>query len=96
VNPEYVTYGTEFGMRIPAVVYTPAHHVGRMPAMVLVNGHGGDKSSWYSFYTGILYARAGAVVVTYDPIGEGACNDDHKSGTREHARSSMHPAIRST
>lgn len=84
VNAEYVTYGTEYGMRIPAVVYAPAHHAGRMPAMIVVNGHGGDKSSWYSFYTGILYARAGAVVLTYDPIGEGGRNDDHKSGTREH------------
>ncbi len=52
--------------------------------MIVVNGHGGDKYSWYSFYTGILYARAGAAVLTYDPIGEGERNDDHKSGTREH------------
>src|SRR6266851_1496624 len=84
VVAEEVTYGTEFSMRIPAVVYRPEHHAKRMPAMVVVNGHGGDKYSWYSFYTGILYARAGAVVVTYDPIGEGERNDDHKSGTREH------------
>lgn len=84
VVAEKVTYGTEFGMRIPAVVYRPEHHAGPMPAMVVVNGHGGDKYSWYSFYTGILYARAGAVVLTYDPIGEGERNDDHKSGTREH------------
>ena len=83
---EKVTYATEFGMRVPAVVYRPEHPTGRMPAMVVVNGHGGDKYSWYSFYTGILYARAGAVVVTYDPIGEGERNDDHKSGTREHDR----------
>ena len=81
---EKMTYGTEIGMRIAAVVYRPEHHTGRMPAMVVVNGHGGDKYSWYSFYTGILYARAGAVVVTYDPIGEGERNDEHRSGTREH------------
>lgn len=84
VVAEYVTYGTEFGMRVPAVLYRPAHSNGRAPAMVVVNGHGGDKSSWYSFYTGILYARAGVVVLTYDPIGENGRNDDHKSGTREH------------
>jgi hypothetical protein len=59
---------------------------GRAPGIVVVNGHGGDKYSWYAFYTGILYARAGAVVVTYDPIGEGERNDDRKSGTREHDR----------
>jgi dienelactone hydrolase len=86
VIAESVTYGTEFGMRIPAVLYRPEHHVERMPAMLVVNGHGGDKYSWYSFYTGILYARAGVAVLTYDPIGEGERNDDHKSGTREHDR----------
>ncbi len=84
VIAEKVTYGTEYGMRIPAVLYLPAHHTGRMPAIIVVNGHGGDKYSWYSFYTGILYARAGAAVLTYDPIGEGERNDDHRSGTREH------------
>lgn len=84
VIAERVTYGTEFGMRIPAVIYRPEHAEGNLPGMVVVNGHGGDKYSWYSFYTGILYARAGAVVVTYDPIGEGERNDDHRSGTREH------------
>ena len=84
VTAEYVTYGTEYGMRVPAVLYRPVHLSGRVPAMIVVNGHGGDKSSWYSFYTGILYARAGAVVLTYDPIGENGRNDDHKSGTREH------------
>ena len=52
--------------------------------MVVVDGHGGDKTSWYAFYTGILYARAGAIVVTYDPIGEDERNDERKSETREH------------
>lgn len=86
VVAEKVTYGTEFGMRIPAVIYRPAKESGRMPAMVVVNGHGGDKTSWYSFYTGILYARAGAVVLTYDPIGEGERNEERKSMTRAHDR----------
>jgi len=43
VVAEKVTYGTEFSMRIPAVVYRPEHHARRMPAMVVVNGHGGDS-----------------------------------------------------
>jgi hypothetical protein len=51
---------------------------------VVVNGHGADKSSWYSWYTGVMYANAGAVVLTYDPIGEGERNDEHKDGTGEH------------
>jgi len=86
VVAEKLTYGTEFNMRVPAVLYRPQHSAGRVPALVVVNGHGGDKYSWYSFYTGILYARAGAVVLTYDPIGEGERNDEHKSATREHDR----------
>jgi len=71
-------------MRIPAIVYRPAKPHGRVPGIVVVNGHGADKTSWYSYYTGILYASAGAVVVTYDPVGEGERNDDHKDATGEH------------
>jgi hypothetical protein len=55
-----------------------------MPGIVVVNGHGGDKYTWYAFYAGILYARAGAVVLTYDPIGEGERNSQRKDGTRQH------------
>src|SRR5438132_13256336 len=74
-------------MRIPAILYRPARApAGKMPALVVVNGHGGDKYSWYSFYTGILYAKAGAVVLTYDPIGEGERNGERRSGTRAHDR----------
>jgi dienelactone hydrolase len=55
-----------------------------LPALIVVNGHGGDKYSWYDFYSGIAYARAGAAVLTYDPLGEGERNIDQKSGTRAH------------
>ena len=79
-----VTYATEFGLRVPAIVYHPLVGKAKRPALIVVNGHGGDKYSWYSVYTGILYARAGAVVLTYDPIGEGERNTQHKSGTRQH------------
>src|SRR5438270_9500166 len=75
VIAERISYGTQFGMRIPAILYRPARAVpGKSPAIIVVNGHGGDKYSWYSPYTGILYARAGAIVLTYDPIGEGERN----------------------
>ena len=87
VVAERVSYGTEYGLRVPAVVYRPAALPrSKMPGMVLVNGHGGDKASWYSYYTGILYARAGAVVVTYDPIGDGESNDERKAAADEHDR----------
>ncbi len=54
------------------------------PAIVVVNGHAGDKSSWYAYWAGILYARAGAVVLTYDPIGEYERNAERRSGTNQH------------
>lgn len=90
VTAERIVYGTEFGMRVPAILYrpsTPARGGEKAPGLVLVNGHGGDKYSWYSFYTGMLYAQAGAFVVTYDPIGEGERNAQRKDGTRQHDRS---------
>ena len=72
---ERVSYSTAYGLRVPAIVYRPAVvPAGKMPGIVVVNGHGGDKYTWYAFYAGILYARAGAVVLTYDPIGEGERN----------------------
>lgn len=94
VVAERVTYGTEYGMRVPAIVYRPdrtdAH---KRPAIVVVNGHAGDKASWYSYYTGVLYAKAGAVVLTYDPIGEGERNDDHEDATGEHDRRIEAPGV---
>ncbi|MAF11872.1 acetylxylan esterase [Candidatus Poribacteria bacterium] len=85
VVAERVSYGTQFDMRVPAIVYRPASPPAKSaPAIIVVNGHGGDKYSWYAFYTGILYSRAGAVVVTYDPTGEGERNVDRLSGTRAH------------
>ncbi len=74
---------------MPAIVYRPAQRpVGKMPGLIVVNGHGGDKYSWYAFYAGILYARAGAIVLTYDPIGEGERNAERKKArrTRQHDR----------
>jgi dienelactone hydrolase len=79
-----VTYRTQFGLRIPAILYLPKVSGKKLPGLIVVNGHGGDKFSWYAFYSGILYARAGAAVLTYDPIGEGERNIDRLSGTRAH------------
>jgi len=85
VIAERISYGTQYGMRIPAILYRPARPAGvKLPAIIVVNGHGGDKYAWYSSYTGILYARGGAVVLTYDPIGEGERNSERKSVTRQH------------
>jgi dienelactone hydrolase len=86
VVAERVSYGTQFGLRIPAILYLPEKRAGKVPALVVVNGHGGDKFSWYAFYAGILYARSGAAVLTFDPIGEGERNRQRRSGTRDHDR----------
>lgn len=92
VTIDKVSYVTGYGLRVPAVVYRPTHAPAmRMPGIVVVDGHGADKSSWYSYYTGVLYARAGAVVVTYDPIGEGERNDEHKDFTGEHDQLIVNP-----
>jgi dienelactone hydrolase len=90
VTAEAVTYAAQFGTRVPAILYLPdpmpKTASGKIPALIIVNGHGGDKYSWYSFYSGVLYARAGAAVLTYDQAGEGERNAARKSGTRAHDR----------
>ena len=66
---ERVSYSTQLGMRVPAILYRPERPVGRRPALIIVNGHGGDKYAWYANYSGVAYARLGFVVLTYDPAG---------------------------
>jgi dienelactone hydrolase len=79
-----VTYGTQLGMRVTAIVYRPDHVNGKLPAVIVVAGHGGSKSTWYEVYAGLLYASAGAVVVTFDPIGEEERNSEHLVDARAH------------
>ena len=93
ITAERVTYGTQFGLRVPAIVYRPKFPRGRLPGLIVVNGHGGDKYAWYAMYSGILYARAGAVVLTYDPAGEGERNIDRRSGTRAHDKVEPPPEL---
>jgi dienelactone hydrolase len=85
VSADRVSYATGYSLRVPAIVYHPGERKRmRRAALVIVNGHGGDKSSWYAYWAGILYARAGAVVLTYDPIGEFERNHLRESGTSQH------------
>lgn len=79
-----VTYGTQVGMRVTSIVYHPDHVNGKVPAVIVVAGHGGSKSTWYEVYAGLLYASAGAVVVTFDPIGEEERNSKHLTDARAH------------
>lgn len=86
VSAEAVTYATEFGTRVPAILYLPdpLPKGQKIPGLVIVAGHGGDKYSWYSYFSGIAFARAGAAVLTYDQAGEGERNSARQSVTREH------------
>ncbi len=86
VRAEAITYATTLGARVPAVLYLPdpLPAGGRVPGFIVVNGHGGDKYSWYAYVAGVAYARAGAAVLTYDPAGEGERSASRQSGTRDH------------
>ena len=85
IAADRVSYATDYGLRVPAIVYHPGGpSISKHPALIIVNGHGGDKSSWYAYYAGILYGRAGAVVLTYDPIGEFERNRERASNTGQH------------
>lgn len=97
VIADRVTYRTASGMLVPAIVYRPEHWTGqrrgvKLPGIVIVNGHGADKFSWYAFYSGMMFAEAGAEVVTYDPIGEGERNIEKKSQAGSHDRIVQTPA----
>ncbi len=82
VAADRVSYATGYSMRVPAIVYHPAGAtILKHPGVVVVNAPGDDKSAWYATWAGILYARAGAVVVTYDPLGEYERNKERRSGT---------------
>lgn len=82
VAADRVSFATAESLRIPAIVYHPAGAtIEQHPALIIVNREYGDKSCWYNFWAGILYARAGAVVLTYDPIGEYERNKSRRSGT---------------
>lgn len=85
ITADRVSYASDYGLRVPAIVYHQAGAtINKHPALIIVNGHSGDKSSWYAYWAGILYARAGAVVLTYDPIGEFERNWQKQSATRQH------------
>jgi hypothetical protein len=52
VIAERVSYSTLLGLRVPAILYLPEAHIGKAPALIVVNGHGGDKYSWYAYCAG--------------------------------------------
>ncbi len=60
VIADRVTYQTAGGMVVPAIVYRPEHSKGKLPGIVVVNGHGGDKYSWYAFWSGMAFGNVDA------------------------------------
>lgn len=85
ITAERVSFATDYSLRVPAIVYHGAGAtITKHPALIIVNGHGGDKSALYDYWAGILYARAGAIVLTYDPIGEYERNAERRSFTSQH------------
>lgn len=85
VAADRVAYSTAYHLRVPAIAYHQASAtIVQHPALIIVNGHRGDKSSWYAYWAGILYGRAGAIVLTYDPIGEYERNKLRQSRTGQH------------
>lgn len=82
ITAERVSYRTAYGMRVPAIVYRPSGaSIQQHPGLIIVNLPQHDKASRYASYGGILYARAGAVVLTYDPLGQYERNANRESGT---------------
>ena len=46
ITADRVSYATAYGLRVPAIVYHQAGAtITKHPALIIVNGHNGDKSS---------------------------------------------------
>lgn len=75
---------SEPGSRITSLLYLPKHRSGRVPGIVVTNGHGGSKNSSYAQYTGQLYAKLGMACLLHDTIGEEERHFTGEMGTRAH------------
>lgn len=82
---EKLLYQSEPLSLVTANVYRPANMpAGRLPALILPSGHGGSKSSPYNQYMGQMYAKAGCVVLAFDPIGEEERDEKGRLALRGH------------
>ena len=75
---------SEPGSRIPCLLYRPKNVEGKIPAVVITNGHGESKGSLCNLYAGPLYAKLGLACLLYDTIGEEERHREHGMGTRAH------------
>jgi dienelactone hydrolase len=94
VDADRVAFNTAYKLRMPAIVY---HQAGativRHPALIVVNDEGEDKSAWYAPAAGMMYANAGAVVLTYDPMGEFERNKDLRSAANPQEDGTLTPEL---
>lgn len=80
---ESVTFASEAGSRVTALLYLPESER-PAPAIIVVCGHGGSKSALYAQYAGQLYAKNGFAVLAIDTIGEEERHPERKMGARGH------------
>lgn len=91
---EKVTYASEPGSRVTALLYLPNHAKPPHPAVLLAFGHGGSKSCLYGQYAGQLYAALGYAVLIPDVIGEEERHFERRMGTRAHDMTDRTPEER--
>ncbi len=80
---ESITYASEPGSRVTALLYLPESPQ-PAPAVVVACGHGGSKSALYAQYAGQLYATYGFATLVVDTIGEEERHVERKMGARGH------------
>ena len=81
---ECITFASEPGSRVTALLYLPAHRRRPVPGIVAGCGHGGSKSAFDYQYAGQLYAAMGFACLVPDTIGEEERHIDRGMGTRAH------------
>jgi hypothetical protein len=90
VVADRISFETEYKLRIPALVYhKPGATIVQHPALVVVNPRDMDKSFKYAWWAGILYARSGAIVLTYDSLGQYERNSKRQSYVDEPDKSTL-------
>ncbi|MBN2311065.1 MAG: acetylxylan esterase [Candidatus Hydrogenedentes bacterium] len=81
---EPVTFASEPGSRVTALLYLPRPLDGPVPGILVAAGHGGSKSALSCQYTGQLYSLLGFACLVLDTIGEEERHVERKMGTRAH------------
>lgn len=80
---ESVTYASEPGSRVTALLYLPKSET-PVPAIIVACGHGGSKSALYAQYAGQVYTKHRFAVLVIDTIGEEERNAERTMGARGH------------